>query len=236
MIKYPKTPRFDGSNLSIKPNTKVTVQEKLDGSNVGISFDQDKLVLQSRSRILKGDDDEKHFDFFKKWAQENRQRLWSKLGNRYMIFAEYLYIKHRVYYDSLPGYFCALDVFDKEAKRFIDCKKFDFIVPGDLFFTPPVLYQGTYRKLGDINKLIGHSHFKSHKHEENLKIEASSKGVDYKSGTDMTNLMEGIYLRFEDGTRVKYPRPEFEKVRADNRNWMDNYITNKTKKFNLMNP
>jgi len=184
MIKYPKTPRYDGSKIDVKPSTKVIVQEKLDGANVGISFEYDKLVLQSRSRILDNSEKEVHFKFFKRWAKDNKGILWSKLGNRYLIFAEYLYIKHRIYYENLPSYFCALDIYDKDLKCFVNDKQFDFLVPDDIFFKPAVLYEGTYRKLGDVNRFIKDS-------------------------------MEGVYLRFEDGTRMKYPRPEFQKIKLD---------------------
>ena len=60
MIKYPKTPRlsklvgcqemFDWQSLT------AVVEEKVDGANAAVSFEDGKLVLQSRGHVLTGGD------------------------------------------------------------------------------------------------------------------------------------------------------------------------------------
>ncbi len=67
IVKYPRTPHLEGSRL--QPGDEdvriagaheldglpLVVEEKLDGSNTGISFDTDgALVLQSRGHVLTG--------------------------------------------------------------------------------------------------------------------------------------------------------------------------------------
>lgn len=70
--KYPKTPRLFGG--------KVTVTEKLNGSNGAVMFDNDGVIsVGSRNRLLgigKGAD---NFGFCA-WAVENRAALFDVLG------------------------------------------------------------------------------------------------------------------------------------------------------------
>ena len=40
-------------------------------------------------------------------------QLWPRLGDRYVLYGEWLYAKHTVFYDALPHYFCEFDVLDR---------------------------------------------------------------------------------------------------------------------------
>jgi len=81
IVKYPRTPHLDGSRvqpgdedlgivgISDLEGLPLVIEEKLDGSNSGISFDDDgSLVLQSRGHVLTGGPRERQFDLFKRWA------------------------------------------------------------------------------------------------------------------------------------------------------------------------
>ena len=48
---------------------------------------------------------EKHFDLFKAWANTFAAQLWELLGARYVMYGEWLYAKHTVFYNALPHYF-----------------------------------------------------------------------------------------------------------------------------------
>lgn len=41
------------------------------------------------------------------------------LGARYVMYGEWLYAKHTVYYDMLPHYFMEFDIYDKENGSFL---------------------------------------------------------------------------------------------------------------------
>jgi len=84
IIKYPRTPHISGSRL--QPGDEdfqviaredlgacsLVIEEKLDGSNSGISFDCDgSLILQSRGHVLTGGPRERQFDFLKRWANHH---------------------------------------------------------------------------------------------------------------------------------------------------------------------
>jgi len=93
IYKYPKTYHLEDSGLnSAKKATKripfktiasryLVVEEKMDGANVAISFqDNGEMLLQSREHFLAGGVREKHFSLFKQWAYGIADRLYSALA------------------------------------------------------------------------------------------------------------------------------------------------------------
>ena len=132
ILKYPRTPHLLGSrqqrgdeDLAIVSPADLKgrfliVEEKLDGANSAISFDDDRgLVLQSRGHVLSGGPRERQFDLFKRWANAHRDALLHVLGNRYTLYGEWLYARHTIRYDRLPHYFLEFDLFDREIDEFL---------------------------------------------------------------------------------------------------------------------
>src|SRR5262245_1623846 len=118
LYKYPRTHHLEGSRL--QPGDEdgqsvpfaqlagrhLVVEEKLDGANAGIPVDEaGRLRLQSRGHLLTGGVREKHFDLFKRWARAHEHALRAALGRHYILYGEWLYAKHTVFYDRLPHYF-----------------------------------------------------------------------------------------------------------------------------------
>ena len=136
LIKYPRTPHLEGSrlqkgdeDLSQIPFSKIkgkylVIEEKIDGANSAISFDDEgNLLLQSRGHYLTGGYRERHFNLLKQWASIHQEKLYQILTNRYIMYGEWLYAKHTVYYDCLPHYFLEFDIYDKEKQVFLSTKK-----------------------------------------------------------------------------------------------------------------
>ena len=125
--KYPRTRHVEGSRRQIgdTPDDKkiaelrdsdLVVEEKVDGANSGISFNASgDLFLQSRGHFLTGGGRERHFSLFKTWANVHAPRFRDVIGSRFIIYGEWLYAKHTVFYDALPAYFMEFDVFDRET-------------------------------------------------------------------------------------------------------------------------
>ena len=134
--KYPRTKHIEGSRLqkgdedlrqipfnNIK-GKYIVIEEKVDGANTAISFDDEgNLLLQSRGHYLTGGYRERHYNLFKQWASIHKEMLYSVLGCRYIMYGEWLYAKHTVYYDALPHYFLEFDIYDRENEVFLDTKK-----------------------------------------------------------------------------------------------------------------
>ncbi|HEU5226173.1 MAG TPA: RNA ligase family protein, partial [Ktedonobacteraceae bacterium] len=115
IYKYPRTPHLEGSgiqrgdedlqvaSLRILAGRHLIVEEKMDGANSAISFDANgKLFLQSRGHYLVGGPREAQFHLFKTWAHRYTTELWEALTDRYVMYGEWLYAKHTIFYTDLP--------------------------------------------------------------------------------------------------------------------------------------
>src|ERR1041384_5664859 len=105
--KYPRTPHLEGSrpqpgdeDLDVVPvdtlsGKYVVIEEKLDGANVGLSVGPDgRLRLQSRGHFLTGGPRERQFDLLKTWAACHQDAIAAVLGERYVLYGEWLYARH----------------------------------------------------------------------------------------------------------------------------------------------
>jgi hypothetical protein len=109
LIKYPRTRHIEGSglqkgdhDLKVAPFSDVrgkplVVEEKLDGANSGVSFtSRGELRLQCRGHFLTGGPSERQFALFKPWAETHSAWLWDVLGDRYVLYGEWMFAKHTV--------------------------------------------------------------------------------------------------------------------------------------------
>jgi hypothetical protein len=236
MIKFPKTPRVSKGIPQEWMKLQAVIMEKVDGANSAISFDNSKialpaisltdsrLVLQSRGHFLTGGARERLFERMWPWAYERLADLRDLLGDRYILFGEWVYAKNRIWYDALPDYFLAFDMWDKEEECFLSSELWLPKLPGSIH-SVAVLYKGRLDKAGAIGSYIGPSKYKTSDWHQNLKdVLDTPDGLHYSdTETEWTNLMEGVYVKVEDDGKVvgrlKLPRSEFEKVRTDDSKW-----------------
>jgi hypothetical protein len=215
-VKYPRTPHLFGSkgtdddkqlseaesNRFINDDSLI-VEEKIDGTNVGIHFSADgNLVLQCRGHLIT-EGMHPQYDLFKQRATVKRYVLEERLGTRFILFGEWVYARHSVFYRQLPHYFFEFDIYDKEAESFLDLGQRLKLLDGAGIETVPVVHAGALKRT-ELEGLIGPSRFDSR--FEN----PATKQTD--------NLMEGLYLRTEaNGVvrgRAKFVRSEFvEKIK-----------------------
>jgi hypothetical protein len=229
LFKYPRTYHLQGSrlqpgdeDLDAVPWTEVVgkyvvAEEKMDGANSGLSFDSDgKLYLQSRGHHLTGGPREKHFNPFKQWANGVAGGLWERLGSRFVVYGEWLYAKHTIFYDRLPHYFLEFDVFDPEARTFLSTARRRELLAGLPVASVPVLWAGVLSGPEELLSLIGPSTCKSPAWRERLDEQARSRSLDpgrIRQETDPSDLMEGLYVKVEEEgvvkARYKYVRADF---------------------------
>ncbi|AKA69299.1 RNA ligase family protein [Clostridium scatologenes] len=252
IYKYPRTPHIEGSRFqqgdedlnSIKfekiKNSFCVLEEKVDGANCGISFDkQGRMYLQSRGHFLNGGYGEAQFDMFKTWANTFIYKLREILGHRYIMYGEWLYAKHTVYYDELNHYFMEFDIFDKQEEKFLSTRRRKEMLKSYPFIKSVlVLKEGRLKSKDEIITLLGKSNFKSHSWQKNLEKSCSELDLSYeiaKKQTDTTDLMEGIYIKVEDEnyvlSRMKYVRASFLNTIMDSEtHWVNRpIIPNKLK-------
>jgi len=229
IYKYPRTHHIQGSRLqpgdedlnsipfTAIQNLYVVVEEKVDGANAAISFGVDgQLKLQSRGHYLTGGAREKHFNLFKQWAYSHAVSFWEVLGSRYILFGEWMYAKHTVFYDALPHYFLEYDVLDLETHQFLSTKARLQLLSGLPLVSVPILFTGKLQSYKQLMGFIGKSHYQTAQHLDNFKLACQEKGLDIERSlqqTDQSQLMEGLYIKVESGdivnARYKYVRATF---------------------------
>ncbi len=235
IFKYPRTRHVEGSRLqpgdhdleqvawSSLADRQLVVEEKIDGANAGVSFAADgTLRLQSRGHYLTGGGREKHFALFKTWAARHREALWQILGSRYLMYGEWVYAKHTVFYDHLPHYFLEFDLLDLETGEFLDTARRHEILESAPVTSVPVLREGPGSELPMPSAMVTTSLYKSSDWRDRLRAEAERHGQDPERAvaeTDPSDDAEGLYLKVEDGGRVtlrlKWIRHGFSSSVAD---------------------
>lgn len=224
--KYPRTPHLFGSrgtdddkhlgdkeSLDFIADASLIVEEKLDGTNVGIHFTSaGRMVLQCRGHeITTGM--HAQYDLFKQWTMSKRPVLEAMLEDRLLLFGEWLYARHSVHYRRLPHYFFEFDIFDKQRQIFLDLASRLDLLEGTGILTVPVVHRGP-ATADQLLSLIGPSQFDS---------------VFENPLTGWTdNLMEGLYLRTEAEDvvtgRAKFVRPEFVEKVKQSKHWQHQAI------------
>ncbi len=214
--KYPRTPHLFGSkgtdddkhlgeseSLAFIADESLIVEEKIDGTNVGIHFvDQGQMVLQCRGHLIT-EGMHPQYDLFKQWTAAKQQVLEQMLGDQYILFGEWVYARHSVYYRQLSHYFFEFDIYDKQAAAFLDLDTRMSLIENTGIETVPVVRRGAVNR-SVLETLVGPSQFDSQ--------------FENPITNRVDNLMEGLYLRTEANGlvtgRAKLVRPEFvEKIK-----------------------
>lgn len=253
ILKYPRTPHLEGSrlqegdhDLSQIPfknilNRYIVVEEKIDGANCAISFDDNaNLLIQSRGHYLTGGIKERDYNLLKQWANENRELFFNVLTDRYIMYGEWMYVKHAIFYDSLPAYFMEFDIYDRVNQVFLSTDERRKFTEKLGVQSVPVLKAGVFKNKKEILDLIKDSNYISENHIENLKLMAEKAGVDSEeicAQTEKSRTMEGLYIKVEENgvvtNRVKFVRASYKQQVNEPENWhARKIITNMLKSDN----
>lgn len=200
-FKFPSTPHLALlGNLDVRGDKVMTpvereeflrhvlvVEEKVDGANLGISFDADgNLLAQNRGAYLRLPGS-RQWKKLVDWLAPRTDALFEQLADRYILFGEWCYAKHSVFYDRLPDWFLGFDVYDKSAGRFLSSRRRDEIMEALPVAQVPAVASG-YFTLSALSSLL-----------------AKSRLSDQP--------MEGLYMRLDEGDwlvqRAKLVVPAF---------------------------
>jgi len=242
IYKYPRTRHIEGSGLQADDDPvtatwaelagrHLVVEEKMDGANCGVSFGRDgRLRLQSRGHYLTGGPRERQFDLLKGWASTHAAGLWELLGDRYVLYGEWCYGKHSIFYTDLPHYLLEFDILDTHEGVFLSTERRAAMLERAPFVASvEVLHAGPLPSLAALHALIGPSHFITADHRKQLAQAATEAGLDPVQAlaeTDPSGLMEGLYIKVEGGGavtgRYKYVRRGFLQTVLDSgSHWQD---------------
>jgi hypothetical protein len=192
----------------------LVIEEKVDGTGVSISLDSRfDLKINHRGSPATG----KEFNQLYAWADQHWEDLLFLLGERYVLFGEWMYNKHTIFYDNLPNYFLESDIYDSEKKIWLSTMARNSFLKGHNYIRQvPVIAAGKLSASYQLTQLVGKSAYQTSSWKEKLLSKCAMLGTNpdiVMKETDQSGLMEGLYVKHEDDNQVvgryKYVRYEF---------------------------
>ena len=235
LVRYPRTVHLEGSRQHVDDEPQLVklqslahqhavIEEKLDGANCALSFTEaGELLLQSRGHYLVGGGRERQFAPLHPWARAHEAALLERLEDRFVMYGEWTYAKHSVFYDRLPHFFHEFDIWDRQSQCFLSTPLRHALLAGLPVLSVPVLYEGPMPgRLKDLTSLVGPSLAKSDAWAEALQDEVEKQKLDWTTTwkqTDHSAMAEGLYVKLETAERVvgrfKWVRPDFTQTILD---------------------
>lgn len=128
----------------------ITIEEKIDGANVGIIRTKDGFRLQKRGSLV---DTSEHAQYnrFKAWSQEKYNELLT-LPQKYIMYGEFMWATHHIFYDNLPDWFICFDIWD--GTEFLKREIKEEICADLNIEIIPLLFQGKIDSLIDLEPYV----------------------------------------------------------------------------------
>lgn len=135
--EYPRTPhlvgfesKMDSDDKTIDiplPFTRAYIQEKVDGANSGVSWDEEGPLVRNRNHMLRKSfaartPAKQQFTPIWNWLyahEDGLKGIEKSYGSPVATYGEWLYARHSVPYDQLPDFFIGFDMLDIEQGKFI---------------------------------------------------------------------------------------------------------------------
>lgn len=137
----------------------VTVEEKVDGANLGISLGPgSELRMQNRGSYLDLKALHPQFKPLRHWLAARHAALVNALAGNRILFGEWCYARHSVHYTRLPDWFLLFDVYDHAAGRFWSADRRDRLAAESDLATVPRLTRGRFDLQG-LRAMLGPSRF-----------------------------------------------------------------------------
>lgn len=188
-------------------NYKITIEEKIDGANLGIFIENGEIIIQNRSHFITPSY-HPQFALIGDWLNENQYDIRKIINNNnWILYGEWLYAKHSIVYTNLPDYFVLFDIYDRDIDKFLSRDVVEKLILGTNINLINKISEGVY-KYTELNKI------------ENL---AYSKSKYYDGP------VEGVYLRIYDDDnkylkeRAKIVRHNF--LEEGDKHWTHNKLT-----------
>jgi len=193
---------MDAHEAAVFHSNPLVVEEKVDGSNLGISITEDyKVIFQNRGKLISSASGSQ-WRQLDEWVSAH-PGLWQVLTSpSLLLFGEWCYARHSIEYTRLPDYFIVFDLYDKTAQHFVSRAELERRLEGSGL--------ALVRQIGQAARLYPHG-----RDELLLLLETDSAYYDGK--------VEGVYLRIDrgavSGERGKIVRPEFLQNMDDGEHW-----------------
>lgn len=132
----------------------ITVEEKADGENLGLSVVDGRLVAQSRGSYVELGG--QSFRGLAAWLAPRASRIAGELGQDLILFGEWCAVRHSVPYDALPDWLLVFDVYDHRTQTFWQLDERDLLAEALQLALTPRLAKGRF-DLTDLQQRLGMS-------------------------------------------------------------------------------
>ena len=150
------------------------------------------------------------------WARAHEAALLACLQDRYVLYGEWMFAKHAMFYDRLPHYLLEFDVWDRVEQCFLSTARRHALLAGVPVVSVPVLYEGPMPQRADgLWSLVGPSLARTTRWSEALDATIERLALPHalcRQQSDPSPLAEGLYVKLEDDYQVL---ARFKLVRAD---------------------
>jgi len=177
------------SELLLFLNSEIYVEEKIDGTNLGVALVNGEPIVRNRSHVLR-----KSYSKCKTPSQIQYQRFWSwfydntnkwrnlnkELGFEASIYGEWLYARHVVAYDRLPSLFIAYDIYNSAEREFLPPKESRDALAFCGFEIPPLLDIGVFSTAELVALRDGSSKYSTSSPREGIFLKSSNGQQRYK--------------------------------------------------------
>jgi len=191
-------------------NGKITVEEKIDGANVGIIGTKPGEVFRTQKRgSLVGPSEHEQFNRFKAWTVGHADDF-NSLPKGIIIYGEFMWATHHIFYNSLPDWFICFDIWDN-CEYVSRLEKEEWCQQLNLQCVP-LIYEGPVASITELLDLLpGKSEYSSDQEKEGIVVKNYKKQM-----------------------RAKLVRPNFIKeVNEDGTHWMTKWDPRKVNKLQM---
>ena len=142
----------------------IVIQEKIDGSNASIRYDEESGTLKAFSRRLELSADNTLNGFWDYVQTLNLDTFKEILGSRYIVFGEWMGAKHAIKYpENVYGKFWMFDVWDAQTEQYLPYEEtrsfYDKLIAcgneDNKFNFVPVFYIGKFESWEKTSELVG---------------------------------------------------------------------------------
>lgn len=193
----------DKYTSAFKPGEHITITEKIDGANASIAVENGELVAFSRRQQLhEGNTLQGFLDFVK---TRDVKLFTDVLGDRYIIFGEWL-VKHTIKYpNEFMRQFYVFDVWDTQTGMYVPWFLTKAMAARLGLNTVPLFFDGAFTSWEDVYALVGKTH---------MGAEPSGEGVVIKSQDRLDNKFSGTpaYVKIvaKEFSEVHQSKPQRE--------------------------
>jgi len=167
----------------------VDIEEKIDGGVVGLAWQDDHHLAIGKHSMIPNTEQGKKFFGLNNWIYEHYEQL-AKIPLNWIVYGEWMRASHNIFYDKLPDYFIAFDVWN--GKQYLNRELRSTFLYNLEFAEVPLLYRGSNLNLSDV-----------------LKIAEGLNNIKNISRCSSTETIEGLVIKNDNELRGKYVRREF---------------------------